>query len=88
MKLVHSPHTSLKRLAAMNITKFFKAFPDLEEDAINGIYDLCEDHDPDVRRSPHVIPRNPDFPLPASSPRCELKDTRLSFECQRSSLDG
>jgi hypothetical protein len=70
MKLVHSPHTSLKRLAAMNIAKFFKAFPDLtlDEDAINGIYVLCEDHDPDVRHSV--------FPLLASSPRCELKDTK------------
>lgn len=49
IKLAHSPHTSLKRLAAMNIAKFFKAFPDLEEDAINAIYDLCEDQDPNVR---------------------------------------
>ena len=49
IKLAHSPHTSLKRMAAINIAKFFKAFPDLEEDAINAVYDLCEDQDPNVR---------------------------------------
>jgi hypothetical protein len=36
-------------MAAVNIAKFFKAFPDLEEDAINAVYDLCEDQDPNVR---------------------------------------
>ena len=50
IKLAHSPYTSLKRMAAVNIAKFFKAFPDLEEDAINAVYDLCEDQDPNVRR--------------------------------------
>jgi hypothetical protein len=49
IKLAHSPHTSLKRMAAVNIAKFFKAFPELEEDAINAVYDLCEDQDPNVR---------------------------------------
>ncbi|KAH9954045.1 hypothetical protein BGW80DRAFT_1405130, partial [Lactifluus volemus] len=33
----------------MNIAKFFKAFPDIEENAINAIFDLCEDHYPDDR---------------------------------------
>ncbi|KAH9026572.1 hypothetical protein EDB84DRAFT_1401310 [Lactarius hengduanensis] len=33
---------------ASNIAKF-KAFPDLEEDAINAVYDLCEDQDPNIR---------------------------------------
>jgi hypothetical protein len=46
--LSRSPHASLKRLAAVNIVKFFKAFPDLEEEAINAIYDLCEDQDQNV----------------------------------------
>jgi hypothetical protein len=32
----------------VNVTKFFKAFPDLEEDAIIAIYDLCEDQDQNV----------------------------------------
>ncbi|KAH9026561.1 hypothetical protein EDB84DRAFT_1579770 [Lactarius hengduanensis] len=36
IKLAHSP-------------KFFKAFPDLEEDAIIAVYDLCEDQDPNMR---------------------------------------
>jgi len=39
---------ALKKIAAGNITKFFKDFPELDEDAINAIYDLCEDHDPKV----------------------------------------
>ncbi len=47
--LSRSPHASLKRLAAINIVKFFKAFPDLEEESINAIYDLCEDQDQNVR---------------------------------------
>ncbi|KAI9437538.1 apoptosis inhibitory protein 5-domain-containing protein [Lactarius indigo] len=49
IKLAHSHHTSLRRMAASNIAKFFKAFPDLEEDAINAVYDLCEDQDPNIR---------------------------------------
>ncbi|KAH9991813.1 apoptosis inhibitory protein 5-domain-containing protein [Russula vinacea] len=47
--LSRSPHVSLKRLAAINIVKFFRAFPDLEEEAINAIYDLCEDQDQNIR---------------------------------------
>ncbi|KAH8993434.1 hypothetical protein EDB92DRAFT_2086336, partial [Lactarius akahatsu] len=42
-------HTSLRRMAASNIATLFKAFPDLEEDAINAVYDLCEDQDPNIR---------------------------------------
>ena len=56
IKLSHSPHTSLKRMAASNIAKFFKAFPDLEEDAINAVYDLCEDQDPNVRCESNEAP--------------------------------
>jgi Apoptosis inhibitory protein 5 (API5) len=72
IKLAHSPHTSLKRLAAMNIARFFKAFPDLEEDAINAIYDLCEDQDPNVRSSPHALflsnpEKSPSHPHPPFS---------------------
>ncbi len=63
IKLAHSPHTSLKRMAAINIAKFFKAFPDLEEDAINAVYDLCEDQDPNVRVSPEQIPSTVDLTL-------------------------
>lgn len=46
--LSRSPHVSLKRLAAANIVKYLNAFPDLEEEAINAIYDLCEDQDQNV----------------------------------------
>jgi hypothetical protein len=59
IRLSHSPHASLKRLAAVNIAKFFKAFPDIEEDAINAIYDLCEDQDQNVsRHAPRSILSN------------------------------
>ncbi|KAI9437542.1 hypothetical protein H4582DRAFT_2077125 [Lactarius indigo] len=34
-------------MAASNIAK--KAFPDLKEDAINAVYDLCEDQDRNIR---------------------------------------
>jgi hypothetical protein len=32
----------------VNVAKFFKAFPDLEDDATIAIYDLCEDQDQNV----------------------------------------
>ncbi|TCD61380.1 hypothetical protein EIP91_008534 [Steccherinum ochraceum] len=43
IEVVHSPYTSLKSLAASNFRFFIKDFPDLEDDAINAVYDLCED---------------------------------------------
>lgn len=46
--LTHSSHPILKSYAAAHIHVFFKDFPDLEEDAINAVYDLCEDQDPKV----------------------------------------
>ncbi|RPD58686.1 hypothetical protein L227DRAFT_504962 [Lentinus tigrinus ALCF2SS1-6] len=47
--LAHSPHPSLKILAATNLKLFIKDFPDLEDDAINAVYDLCEDPVSNVR---------------------------------------
>jgi hypothetical protein len=41
--LAHSQHAPLKILAAGNMRFFLKDFPDLEEAAIDAIYDLCED---------------------------------------------
>ncbi|KAK6996977.1 hypothetical protein R3P38DRAFT_1950505 [Favolaschia claudopus] len=41
--LTHTQKTSLKILAANNIPNLFNDFPDQEENAINAIYDLCED---------------------------------------------
>ncbi|KAI9061682.1 hypothetical protein FKP32DRAFT_1612897 [Trametes sanguinea] len=41
--LAHSPHSSLKIIAATNLKLFIKDFPELEEEAINAVYDLCED---------------------------------------------
>ncbi|CAH1969734.1 unnamed protein product [Acanthoscelides obtectus] len=34
-----------KKLAAQIVSKFFKHFPDLQEKALNAIFDLCEDDD-------------------------------------------
>ncbi|KAG6830163.1 hypothetical protein H0H92_001892 [Tricholoma furcatifolium] len=48
-ELTRSPHPNLKVLAAQNICSFFSDFPDLEEEAINAVYDLCEDQTPSVR---------------------------------------
>ncbi|KAH7888946.1 apoptosis inhibitory protein 5-domain-containing protein [Phlebopus sp. FC_14] len=49
IELTHSPHSSLKSYAAEHIQVFFGDFPDLEEVAINAVYDLCEDQDSQVR---------------------------------------
>ncbi|KAG5636521.1 hypothetical protein H0H81_007747 [Sphagnurus paluster] len=48
-ELTHSPHPNLKVLAAQNIRYLFNDFPELEEEAINAVYDLCEDQEPKVR---------------------------------------
>ncbi|KAG9316828.1 apoptosis inhibitory protein 5-domain-containing protein [Chiua virens] len=49
IELAHSSQPSLKSYAAGHIHVFFNDFPDLEEDAINAVYDLCEDQDSKVR---------------------------------------
>ncbi|KAJ7122054.1 hypothetical protein C8R43DRAFT_1032975 [Mycena crocata] len=48
--LTHTPHPSLKLLAAKNIPNLFNDFPDEEEAAINAVYDLCEDQSTIVRK--------------------------------------
>ncbi|KIO09397.1 hypothetical protein M404DRAFT_131889 [Pisolithus tinctorius Marx 270] len=57
IRLVHSPQTSLqsKSYAAGQIPRFFNDFPDLEEEAINAVYDLCEDQYSQVRGSRHSV---------------------------------
>ncbi|KAG6832033.1 hypothetical protein H0H87_003014 [Tephrocybe sp. NHM501043] len=47
--LTHSQYPNLKILAAQNIRFFFNDFPEQEEEAINAVYDLCEDQTPKVR---------------------------------------
>lgn len=44
----HSGSPALKILAAENIPSLFNDFLELEEEAINAIYDLCEDQYPQV----------------------------------------
>ncbi|KZT29090.1 hypothetical protein NEOLEDRAFT_1128637 [Neolentinus lepideus HHB14362 ss-1] len=43
IELAHSPSPSVKSLVASNIKTYIADFPDLEDDAINAVYDLCED---------------------------------------------
>ncbi|KAI0674909.1 hypothetical protein C8Q78DRAFT_964902 [Trametes maxima] len=47
--LAHSEHASLKIIAATNLKLFIKDFPELEDEAINAVYDLCEDPVSSVR---------------------------------------
>ncbi|KZT71675.1 hypothetical protein DAEQUDRAFT_723739 [Daedalea quercina L-15889] len=47
--LAHSPHPRLKIVVAQNLKVFIKDFPELEDDAINAVYDLCEDQVMKVR---------------------------------------
>ena len=57
INLTHSPHPGLKILAAQNICFFLLDFPQLEEAAIDAIYDLCEDQSSKVwlfRSSEHL----------------------------------
>lgn len=49
LELAHSDSTDSKKFAAANIKNYITIFPDLEDDAINAIYDLCEDQASIVR---------------------------------------
>ncbi|EIW83512.1 hypothetical protein CONPUDRAFT_164439 [Coniophora puteana RWD-64-598 SS2] len=49
--LTRAPESAAKSLAAQKIPVLFSDFPELAEEAINAIYDLCEDLDPEVRMS-------------------------------------
>ncbi|KAK1232359.1 hypothetical protein PQX77_004523 [Marasmius sp. AFHP31] len=44
-----SSYPQVKIFAARNMAELFPHFPDLEEEAVNAIYDLCEDPDSQVR---------------------------------------
>lgn len=51
INLAHSSDSSghSKSYAARQIPNFFNDFPEMEEEAIDAVYDLCEDHDSRVR---------------------------------------
>ena len=73
----------LKIVAAQQISRFLDDFPDLEEDAINAVYDLCEDSLTEVRVN--------DF----ASRACQLtrhrsgsKDIRRSSRCREQTGSG
>ena len=42
IELAHHPNAHLKIIAAQHIKDFLKEFTDIEEDAINAVYDICE----------------------------------------------
>lgn len=41
-------NSSAKRLASQFIARFLKHFPDLAEEAVDALFDLCEDEDVNV----------------------------------------
>ncbi|KAI0074404.1 hypothetical protein K474DRAFT_1665400 [Panus rudis PR-1116 ss-1] len=45
----HSPYTSVKLLVAKQLPGYIKDAGELEDDALNAVYDLCEDSEPNVR---------------------------------------
>lgn len=47
-------------IAAENLKYFIKDFPELEDDAINAVYDLCEDQVTKVRFALATVPLPPD----------------------------
>ncbi|GJJ06193.1 hypothetical protein Clacol_000382 [Clathrus columnatus] len=47
--LVHTSSPNLKVFAAQHFNQYFKDFPDLEEQVIHSVYDICEDVDSQVR---------------------------------------
>ena len=47
--LSHSQYSAVKLTVADKIPSYLKDFPDIEDEAINAVYDLCEDSDPNVR---------------------------------------
>lgn len=48
--LVHTSSTALKIFAAQHFSQYFKDFPDLEEQVIHSVYDICEDTDSQASR--------------------------------------
>ncbi|KAF8504111.1 apoptosis inhibitory protein 5-domain-containing protein [Gautieria morchelliformis] len=50
ISLTHTASRELKVFAAQNFSHYFKDFPDLEEDVIDSVYDICEDPDAQVTR--------------------------------------
>ncbi|KAF9063979.1 hypothetical protein BDP27DRAFT_1384845 [Rhodocollybia butyracea] len=49
VEATHSSSVPTKLFAASNIPEFFQDFPESEEDAINAVYDLCEDQSAQAR---------------------------------------
>lgn len=51
ISLAQSSNPAFKKLVTEKVKEFFDDFPDLQEEAINAVYDLCEDQDQSVRSS-------------------------------------
>ena len=61
---------TLKKIVTEKVKDFFVDFPDLQDEAINAIYDLCEDQDQSVR----------------ISVSCDLPQVQIHFNVQGSNL--
>ena len=48
IQLSRSTRTENKLQLTKSVGQYFGEFPDLQDDAINAVYDLCEDQDPMV----------------------------------------
>lgn len=68
IELAGNPHPTVKSFVAKHIQLYINEFRELEDDAINAVYDLCEDQDTQVRcLSPFL-----EYPqTPSTFPRCE-----------------
>jgi hypothetical protein len=51
IELAGSSDFNAKQFSSQNIPEFFATSPDLEENALNAVYDLCEDPSADVSKS-------------------------------------
>lgn len=78
INLTHMASRELKVFAAQNFSHYFKDFPELEEDVIDSVYDICEDPDSQVIR---MSRSGGSGRIPCSCFRCASKDTRLLYHC-------
>ena len=85
IELAHSPHPKLKIIVAQNLKVFVKDFPELEDEAINAVYDLCEDQVTKVTVFLGVVSSCSER---RRSSRCEYAGTGRLQTCPRSNQSG
>lgn len=50
LTFTRSDFASVKRESATSLGPFFDGLPDMQEQVVDAVYDLCEDTDPEVRQ--------------------------------------